>query len=140
MSEDTLSDDKSGDEFLLNFEPLANADEEHEARPALSPLDLIIELSWQAIDKRRDFRTLPRGATMAVIVRVPTDSWIDPIHAFVHENDNAILIIDGKANKRDWRATEALIVDALDRGKTVAALPPIPTVSFPRCCAAPPIS
>lgn len=131
MSEDTLSDDKSGDEFLLNFEPLANADEEHEARPALSPLDLIIELSWQAIDKRRDFRTLPRGATMAVIVRVPTDSWIDPIHAFVHENDNAILIIDGKANKRDWRATEALIVDALDRGKTVCGIASDPDGQLP---------
>lgn len=131
MSEDTLSDDKSGDEFLLNFEPSANADEEHEARPALSPLDLIIELSWQAIDKRRDFRTLPRGATMAVIVRVPTDSWIDPIHAFVHENDNAILIIDGKANKRDWRATEALIVDALDRGKTVCGIASDPDGQLP---------
>lgn len=131
MSESDRSDEKSGDDFLLDFEALADCDDGQDVRAPLAPLDLIVELSWQAIDRHRDFRTLPRGAAMAVIVRVPTDSWIDPVHAFVRQNDDTILIIDGKSNKRDWRATEALIVDALDQGKTVCGIASDPDGQLP---------
>ncbi|PZR80803.1 MAG: hypothetical protein DI537_39085 [Stutzerimonas stutzeri] len=131
MSQSDLSDDKSGDDFLLNVEVTADSDDGQGVQAPLAPLDLIVELSWQAIDRRRDFRTLPRGSAMAVIVRVPTESWIDPLHAFVRQNDNTILIIDGKSNKRDWRATEALIVDALDQGKTVCGIASDPDGQLP---------
>ena len=131
MSESDLSDDKSGNDFLLDFEATADCDDGQDVRASLAPLDLIVELSWQAIDRRRDFSRLPRAAAMAVIVRVPTDSWIDPLHAFVRQNDDTILIIDGKSNKRDWRATEALIVDALDQGKTVCGIASDPDAQLP---------
>ncbi len=98
MSESDLSGDQSEEDFLLNVDTTSEADDEDAIDTQLSPLGLIVELSWQAIAKRRDFRTLPRGPKMAVIVQVPTDSWIDPVHSYVHENDGELLIIDGKAN------------------------------------------
>ncbi len=131
MSESDLSGDQSDEDFLLNVDTTSDVEDEDATDTQLSPLGLIVELSWQAIEKRRDFRTLPRGARMAVIVQVPTDSWIDPVHAYVHENDGEILIIDGKANKRDWRSVEALILDALDRGKTVCGIAANPDAQLP---------
>jgi cell division protease FtsH len=131
MSESDLSGDQSEEDFLLNVDTTSNADDQDATDVQLSPLGLIVELSWQAIEKRRDFRTLPKGAKMAVIVQVPTDSWIDPVHAYVHENDGEILIIDGKTNKRDWRSVEALILDALDRDRTVCGIASNPDAQLP---------
>lgn len=131
MSESDLSGNQREEDFLLNVDASSDADDEDATDTQLSPLGLIVELSWQAIEKRRNLRTLPKGSKMAVIVRVPTDSWIDPFHAYVHENDREILIIDGKANKRDWRSVEALILDALDQGRTVCGIASNPDTQLP---------
>lgn len=127
-------DESSADDVALGLlQDLMSetAGEEQSIRNPIPPLDLIVDLSWRAVGRSRDFRALPRGATMAVIVQVPSDSWIDPVHAFVHENDPGVMIVDGKTNKKSWIAQEALIVDALDRGKTVCGIASDPDTQLP---------
>lgn len=118
--------------FLQGPEPEVETPEPDQAKGnALSPIGLLLDLSWQAIKTGGELRSLPAGATLAAIIRVPSDAWIDPIHDFVHENDPAAKIIEGKARRKDWSAQEALIIDALDQGKTVFGIASDPDTQLP---------
>lgn len=119
-----------GFDFLQGPEAETTAEEISKGN-AISPIDLLLDLSWRAIDTRRDRRELLTGSTLATIIRVPSDAWIDPVQHFVHGNDPAAVIIDGKSKKKDWSAQENLIVDALDRGKTIFGIASDPDSQLP---------
>ncbi len=127
---DQNQDDAFG--FLQAFESETptTAEEKTEAQP-LSPVDLLVDLSWQAIRNFPKERIFLAGTSLAAIIRVPTSGWIDPIHHFVHENDHAAMIVDGKASRRDWSTQEALIVDALERGQTIFGIAADPDSELP---------
>jgi len=127
---DQTNDDAFG--FLQGPEPETDgAGDEQNETGARSPLDLLIDLSWQAIKDFPKLGTLRDGATLVAIIRVPSDAWIDPVHHFVHENDRAAVIVDGKSKKKDWSAQEGLIIDALDRGKTIFGIASDPDNQLP---------
>lgn len=127
---DQSEDDAFG--FLHGPEPATDdTGDEQNRRGAMSPLDLLVDLSWQAIKDFPKLGSLSAGATLAAVIRVPSDAWIDPVHHFVHENDRTIMIIDGKNRKKDWSAQEGLIIDALDRGKTIFGIASDPDTQLP---------
>lgn len=131
MNSTDLTDDDAF-AFLQGPEPeTETAGQDQTKAVPLSPVDLLLDLSWQAIDIFPKIGTLSAGVTLAAIIRVPSDAWIDPVHAFVHENDPTAMLIDGKAKKKDWRAIEAMIVEALDRGKTVFGIASDPDAQLP---------
>ncbi|MDU0341101.1 AAA family ATPase [Bosea rubneri] len=118
--------------FLQGLEPeMDGAGDEQCRSGARSPVDLLLDLSWQAIKNFPKRGRLSAGTTLAAIIRVPSDAWIDPIHQFVHENDRTIMLVDGKTKKRDWSAQEGLIIDALDRGKSVFGIASDPDAQLP---------
>lgn len=127
---DQTEDDAFG--FLQGPEPETDSTGDEQNRSgAMSPMDLLIDLSWQAIDNFPKPSTLSAGATLVTIIQVPSSTWIDALHHFVHENDPAAMIVDGKNKKRDWSAQEGLIIDALDRGKTVFGIASDPDNQLP---------
>ncbi|MCO5092783.1 AAA family ATPase [Bosea sp. (in: a-proteobacteria)] len=130
MSAADQNDDAFG--FLQGPEPETEAtSEDRNGSGAMAPVDLLLDLSWQAIDDFPKTGTLSAGATLVTIIQVPSSTWIDPVHHFVHENDPAAMIVDGKSKKKDWSAQENLIVDALDRGKTIFGIASDPDNQLP---------
>lgn len=127
---DQNNDDDSGFLKGLEAETARICDEEAEAQP-LSPVDLLVDLSWQAIRNFPGACPLSAGSTLAAIIRVPTSAWVDAVHHFVHENERTAMIVDGKVNKRDWSTQEALIVDALERGTTIFGIAADPDTQLP---------
>ncbi|KQK30435.1 AAA family ATPase [Bosea thiooxidans] len=127
-SPDQTDDDAFG--FLQGPEPEAKVTNEDRGG-TMSPIDLLLDLSWQAIDDFPRLGTLSAGATLVTIIQVPSSTWIDPVHHFVHENDPAAMIVDGKSKKKDWSAQEGLIIDALDRGKTIFGIASDPDSQLP---------
>ena len=117
-------------DFLQGIEP-ETPEQEQPAETALSPIDLLLALSWQAIADAPNLDALSAGPALAAIIRVPSDAWIDPVHHFVHESNCSIMIVDGSTKRRDWSAQEALIIDALDRGKTVFGIASDPDAQLP---------
>lgn len=127
---DQNDDDAFG--LLQGPEPETEAtSEDRNGSGAMSPVDLLLDLSWQAIDDFPKTGTLSAGATLVTIIQVPSSAWIDPVHHFVHEKDPAAVIVDGKSKKKDWSAQEGLIVDALDRGKTIFGIASDPDNQLP---------
>lgn len=108
-----------------------SASNEQNQSGAMSPMDLLLDLSWQAIDNFPKTSTLSAGATLVTIIQVPSSTWIDPMHHFVHENDPAAMIVDGKSKKKDWSTQESLVVDALDRGKSIFGIASDPDNQLP---------
>jgi cell division protease FtsH len=117
-------------DFLRGIEPEV-PEQEPAAETALSPIELLLDLSWKAIADAPKLDTLSAGPPLAVIIHVPSDAWIDLVHDRVHQNAAPTMIIDGKTGKRDWRSQEVLIVDALERGKSVVGIAADPDVQLP---------
>ena len=121
---------ETGLDFLQGIEP-ETPEQEQPAETALSPIGLLLDLSWKAIADAPKLDTPSAGPPLAVIIHVPSDAWIDPVHDVVHQNAAPTMIIDGKTGKKSWASQEALIVDALDRGRSVVGIAADPDSQLP---------
>ena len=117
-------------DFLQGIEQ-ETPNQEPAAKAALSPIGLLLDLSWKAIADAPKLDTLSAGPPLAVIIHVPSDAWIDPVHDLVHQNAAPTMIIDGKSGKKSWASQEALIVAALDRGRAVIGIAADPDSQLP---------
>ena len=116
----------------------------HKERPVLSPLsptEIIMELSWDAMTAPPDLWRLPEGSTLAAIFRVPSPSWVIPLGSFIHGRRSL-----DQADRGPDRAKElvesriATWQPSFLAAARLPALQPIRTASSRRFCAARPIS
>ncbi|MGO4287340.1 AAA family ATPase [Bosea sp. TAB14] len=97
----------------------------------MAPRDILIEMSWRAMQPPRNLRGMPGGVTLAMIVQVPTEAWVHPIGDFMRDNDPRIVLIEGRARPKEKVTSDTTIVDGLDRGLTVAGIAVDPETQLP---------
>jgi SpoVK/Ycf46/Vps4 family AAA+-type ATPase len=96
-----------------------------------TPLNLVVDLSLRAAQKQCGMHIPPQTAGLVIVLRVPGDSWIDPLHEFLHCKDRSMRIIAGKLKPRGWEMQETQIIEALGSGKTVCGIAADPDTQLP---------
>lgn len=135
----STSQDDNEDEFLSGLD--GEVGEAYGVPPAelsdaaryatMAPRDILIEMSWRAMQPPRNLREMLGGVTLAMIVKVPAEAWIHPIGDFIRDNNPRVVLIEGRAKPKDKVTSDTTIVDGLDRGLTVAGIAVDPATQLP---------